>query len=127
MFENEISKIVLDAAITVHQTIGGPGLLESYYETALAYELKQRGMHVNTQKCVPIFYKGVEIGVPYRLDMLVEDKVIIECKAIDKYNPVFAAQLLTYLRLTNLKLGLLINFGQPKLTDGFTRIVNGLT
>lgn len=126
MLENEISKIVLDAAITVHQTIGGPGLLESYYETALAYELKQRGLHVNTQKIVPIFYNGVEIGVPYRLDMIIEDKVIIECKAIDKYNPVFAAQLLTYLRLTNLKLGLLINFGLPKIRDGFTRVVNGL-
>ncbi len=114
MTENEISGTILDAAITVHQTIGGPGLLESYYETALAYELEQRGLDVETQKYIPIVYKGVKIGTPFRLDMLVENKVIVECKALEKNNPIFAVQVLTYLRLTNLKLGLVINFGNQK-------------
>ena len=125
MTENEISGTILDAAITVHQTIGGPGLLESYYETALAYELEQRGLDVETQKYIPIIYKGVKIGDPFRLDMLVEKKVIVECKALEKNNPIFAVQVLTYLRLTNLKLGLVINFGQSKVAEGFTRVING--
>ena len=101
-------------------------LLESYYETALAYELRSRGLNVETQKEVPIIYKGIMIGVPYRLDMLVEGKVIVECKAVEKNNPIFAAQVLTYLRLTKLKLGIVINFGQEKVKDGFFRVVNGL-
>lgn len=126
MTENEISKIVLDAAIAVHRELGGPGLLESYYELSLTEELKLRGMKVDRQKLVPIKYKGREIGEPYRLDMLVEDKVIIECKAVEKRNPIFNAQLLTYLRLTGLKLGLVINFGQEKLISGYERVVNGL-
>lgn len=126
MTENEISKIVLDAAITVHRELGGPGLLESYYELALSEELRLRGLKVERQKLVPIKYKGREIGDPYRLDMLVEEKVIIECKAVEKRNPIFNAQLLTYLRLTGLKLGLVINFGQERLISGYERVVNGL-
>ncbi|MBR1870679.1 MAG: GxxExxY protein [Kiritimatiellae bacterium] len=124
MTENEISAQVLDAAIAVHNGIGGPGLLESYYESALTQELRSRGLKVETQKRVPVIYKGVEIGEPYRLDMLVEDKVIVECKATEKNNPVFAAQVFTYLRLTNLKLGLVVNFGQKKVKDGFERVAN---
>ena len=91
MDENEISAVVLDAAIAVHNELGGPGLLESYYENALKRELQLRGLNVETQKPVPVFYKGKEIGEPYRLDMLVEGKVIVECKATEKNNPIFAA------------------------------------
>ncbi len=87
MEENEISGVILDAAITVHNELGGPGLLESYYENALKRELQLRGLKVETQKLVPIVYKGEEIGDPYRLDMLVEDKVIVECKATEKIIP----------------------------------------
>ena len=101
-------------------------MLESYYETALAKELTDRGLKVETQKPVPIVFKGVQIGEPFRLDMVVEDKVIVECKATENDNPIFKAQVLTYLRLTGLKLGLLINFGQIKLLDGYSRVVNGL-
>ncbi len=126
MSENEISGQILDAAIAVHKEIGGPGVLESYYETALAYELRSRGLKVETQKTIPIIYKGNEIGEPYRLDMLVEDKVIVECKAVEKNNPVFAAQVLTYLRLTELRLGIVINFGQEKIKEGYIRVANGL-
>lgn len=97
MTENEISAVILDAAITVHNAIGGPGVLESYYEAALACELDIRGLKVETQKPVPVIYRGRVIGEPYRLDMLVEDKVIVECKATEKNNPIFASQVLTYL------------------------------
>ena len=126
MHENDVSKVILDAAISVHNELGGPGLLESYYELALAQELRTRGLIVETQKPVPIRYKGVVLGEPYRLNMLVEGKVIVECKAVEKRNPVFNAQLLTYLRLTGLKLGVLVNFGFLRIVDGFERVVNGL-
>ncbi len=126
MTENEISAQILDAAIAVHREIGGPGVLESYYEAALAYELRARGLVVETQKPVPVFYKGVEIGEPYRLDMLVGGKVIVECKATEKDNPLFAAQVLTYLKLTNLKLGVVVNFGKSRIVDGFERVANGM-
>ena len=126
MTENEISAQILDAAIAVHREIGGPGVLESYYEAALAQELRLRGLAVETQKSVPIIYKGVQIGDPYRLDMLVGGKVIVECKATEEDNPVFFAQVLTYLKLTNLKLGVVINFGKSKIVDGYTRVANGM-
>lgn len=126
MTENEISKIILDAAITVHNELGGPGLLESYYELALAEELRLRGLKVERQRLLPIVYKGKEIGEPYRLDLVVEDKIIIECKATDKRNPIYAAQLLTYLRLAEMKLGILINFGQERIINGYERVANGL-
>ena len=126
MTENEISAEVLDAAIAVHNAIGGPGVLESYYEAALACELEIRGLKVETQKPVPVVYKGRIIGEPYRLDMLVEDKVIIECKATEKNNPIFVSQVLTYLKLTNLRLGIVINFGQKRIKDGWTRVANNL-
>ena len=126
MTENEISREILDAAIAVHTEIGGPGLLESYYEAALACELRLRGLRVETQKPVPIRYKGRNIGDPFRLDMLVEDKVVVECKATEKNNAVFAAQVLTYLKLTGLRLGLVINFGQTRIVDGLVRVANGM-
>ena len=124
MEENEISKIILDAAIAVHTELGGPGLLESYYENALKYELELRGLKVETQKLVPVIYKGEEIGAPYRLDMLVEDKVIVECKATEKNNPIFAAQVNTYLHLLDKRLGIVVNFGQKRIIEGWERIAN---
>jgi len=124
MEENDISKEVLDAAITVHRTLGGPGLLESVYQDALAYELTQRGLKVEKEVQVPVVYKGVVVGDPLRIDLLVEGCVVVECKATDKDNPIFAIQTLTYLRLMNLHLGLLVNFGKETLIAGFKRIVN---
>ena len=124
MEENEISRIILDAAITVHNELGGPGLLESYYENALRREMQLRGLMVETQKLVPIVYKGEVIGDPYRLDMLVGDKVVVECKATEKNNPIFAAQVNTYLHLLNKRLGIVINFGQKRILDGWERVAN---
>ena len=124
MDENEISKIVLDAAITVHRILGGPGLLESVYQNALVHELKERGLKVQKEVLVPVKYKGVVVGDPLRLDILVEDCVIIECKATEKDNPIYPVQILTYLRLMNLKLGLLINFGKETVVSGYKRVVN---
>ncbi len=124
MDENEISKVILDAAIAVHNELGGPGLLESYYENALKHELQMRGLKVETQQQVPVIYKGVEVGEPYRLDMLVEDKVIVECKATENNNPIFAAQVNTYLHLLDRRLGIVINFGQKRILDGWERVAN---
>lgn len=126
MHENEISKIILDAAIEVHRTLGGPGLLESIYEEALAWELASRGLAVERQKPVPIEYKGRMLGTPLRLDLLVDEKVIVECKATTDHNRIFEVQTLTYLRLTGLKLGLVINFGERLVKNGFHRVVNNL-
>jgi len=126
MHENEISRIVLQAAIEVHRTLGGPGLLEGVYEEALVWELTQRGLAVERQKTVPILYKGQHLASPLRLDLIVADKVIVECKATSQYNTIFEAQVLTYLRLTQRKLGLVINFGEALVKDGFHRVVNNL-
>ena len=126
MHENEISKIILNAAIEVHRTLGGPGLLESVYEEALAWELRQAGLNVRRQIEVPIRYKDQLLTTPLRLDLLVNDLVIVECKATSRYNEVFEAQALTYLRLMNLKLAVVINFGERFVKDGFHRVVNGL-
>ena len=124
MEDNDISRIVLDAAIMVHRTLGGPGLLESVYQDALVYELKERGLKVEKEVLVPVIYKGVEVGAPLRLDILIENQVIVECKATEKDNPIFAVQILTYLRLMKLHLGLLINFGKETLVAGYKRVVN---
>ena len=126
MTENEISKIILDAAIEVHRTLGGPGLLESVYEEALAEELRLRGLSVERQLPVPISYKGRVLSTQLRLDLKVEGLVLVETKAAKDWNPVFEAQMLTYLRLTKLKLGLVINFGERFVKDGIHRVVNGL-
>jgi GxxExxY protein len=126
MTENEISKHIVDCAIEVHRTLGGPGLLESVYEEALAWELQQRGLHVERQLTVPIAYKGHQLATPLRLDMLVEKRVIIENKATMAYNSIFEAQALTYLRLLDLKLAMVINFGEKYVKNGIHRVVNGL-
>jgi GxxExxY protein len=126
MDENEISKIIVDAAIEVHRTLGGPGLLESVYQEAEAWELLKYGLQVEREKIIPIIYKGQTLGSPLRLDLLVNQKVIVECKAMANYNPIFEAQILTYLRLTGLKLGLVINFGEKLVKNGIHRVVNGL-
>ena len=126
MTENEISKVIVDAAIEVHRTLGGPGLIESVYEEALKYELECRGLAVETQVEVPITYKQQELGTPLRLDLLVDGEVIVEVKAVSEYNAVFECQLLTYLRLTDRRLGLVINFGEKRVVDGIHRVVNGL-
>ena len=125
MTENEISGIILDAAIMVHRTLGGPGLLESVYRDALVWELRQRGLKVEKEVLVPVVYKGHQVGDPLRIDILVEGEIVIECKATEKDNPVFAAQTLTYLRVAGHHLGILINFGKIKLVDGYERVVNG--
>ena len=124
MDENEISKIVLDAAIMVHRTLGGPGLLESVYQDALVYELRTRGLKVAKEVIVPVKYKGVVVGDPLRIDIFVEDRIVVECKATEKDNPIYAVQTLTYLRLLGLNLGLLINFGKETLVAGYRRVVN---
>ncbi len=126
MTENEISRHVYGAAIEVHKVLGGPGLLESIYEESLAYELTLRGLKVERQKRVPVNYKGHKIKEPLRLDLLVVDKVIVDTKATEKNIPIYGVQVLTYLRLTGLRLGMVVNFGYPLVTKGIQRIVNGL-
>ena len=123
--ENQISGIVLDAAIAVHTGLG-PGLLESAYEACLCYELVSRGLKVQTQVPLPIKYRAVTIDVAYRIDLLVEELVIVEIKAIERLMPIHDAQLLSYLKLSIKKLGLLINFHVLRLKDGYKRIANGL-
>jgi GxxExxY protein len=124
--ENEISKVIVEAAIEVHRVLGGPGLLESVYQEALCLELAQRGLKVGREKLVPLVYKGQKLATPLKIDLLVEEIVIIECKATSQYNSIFEAQTLTYLRLTGLKLGLVINFGERLVKNGIHRVVNGL-
>ena len=124
MTENYISHKVVGAAIEVHKELGGPGLLEGIYEEALAFELRTSGLDVQRQKLLPVIYKGFEIKRPLCIDLLVEGKVVIEVKAVDRFNPVFASQLLTYLRLGRYKLGLLLNFGDACLKNGIHRVVN---
>ena len=126
MNENEIAKIVVDAAIEVHRSLGGPGLLETVYEEALAFELESRGLSAVRQKTVPLVYKGKRLASDLRLDLLVGERVIVECKATVAYNRVFEAQALTYLRLSNLKLAIVINFGEVRVRQGIHRVVNGL-
>ena len=126
MTENEVSRMVYECAIEVHKTLGGPGLLEGVYEEALAWELSQKGLKVAQQVLVPIKYKGQSLGTPMRLDLLVEGIVIVECKASSEYNPIYESQVLTYLRMTGLKLGLVINFGEKFVKEGIHRVVNGL-
>jgi GxxExxY protein len=126
MDENQISRHIVTAAIEVHRTLGGPGLLESVYEEALVWELREREFSVERQKTLPIKYKGNMLGEPLKLDVLVENCVIVECKAVAQYNKVFEAQALTYLCLSRLKLALVINFGEIKVANGIHRVVNGL-
>ncbi|RKY14338.1 MAG: GxxExxY protein [Planctomycetota bacterium] len=126
MTENEISRDIYECAIESHRTLGGPRLLESVYEEALTWELTERGLHVKRQIAIPIPYKGQTLAAPLKIDLVVNEKVIVECKATTKYNELFEAQILTYLRLTGLKLGLVINFGEKLVKHGIHRVVNGL-
>ena len=125
MNENEIASIVVDAAISVHRELG-PGLLESAYEVILFHTLQQRGLAIKKQVPVPIKYQNFLFNEGFRADLIVEDKVILELKSIETIHFVHKKQLLTYLKLTNKKLGLLLNFGEALMKDGIVRIVNGL-
>jgi len=126
MTENDISRIIVECAIEVHRTLGGPGLLESVYEEALVWELRQRGLDVQRQVPLPIHYKGQTLATPLKIALIVSELVIVECKATTQYNDTFESQLLTYLRLSERKLGLVINFGERLVKNGIHRIVNGL-
>ncbi|MFT4907897.1 MAG: GxxExxY protein [Oleispira sp.] len=121
MIARSVDEVVIGCAIEVHRHLG-PGLLESSYERCLMYELAQKGVYAQNQVLLPINYKGVEIDAGYRLDILIPDTLILELKAVDKLSPVYTAQVLTYLKLTGIKTGLLINFNEKKLIDGLKRI-----
>lgn len=125
MTENEIAKEILNAAFEVHKAIG-PGLLESAYQECLFYELNKRGLVVEKEKSLPIIFKDVKLTAGYRIDLLVNQRVIIELKSVEQLNNLHIAQTLTYLKLSKLKLALLINFNVPLLKDGIKRIVNNL-
>ncbi len=120
-----VAKIIVDSAIAVHRALG-PGLLESAYQKALEYELRKRGITVQTEVLLPIVYDGYKIDAGYRIDMLVEDSVIIENKTVEKLLPIHQAQLLTYLKLRDLKLGFLLNWYVPLMKYGIKRMVNNL-
>lgn len=124
MTENEISKNVLDAAFLVHTKLG-PGLLESVYEVVLAHELRKLGLSSERQKPMPITYDGIQFDEAFRADIVVENKVVVELKSVSAMTPVHAKQVLTQLRLSGLKLGLLINFGEARLNNGIKRLING--
>jgi GxxExxY protein len=125
MHENELSEIIIGSAIKVHKALG-PGLLESTYEECLNYELKKSGLKVDKQKALPLVYEEIKLDCGYRIDLMVENKVIIEVKSVEALNDIFLAQVLTYLKLSNCKLGLLINFNVLRLKDGIKRVVNNL-
>ena len=125
MNENSVARDIVDAAYRVHTTLG-PGLLESVYEAALAYELEKRGLSVTRQQAVPAVYEEVQIHTAFYADLIVEDSVIVEVKAVENITPVHKMQLLTYLKLADKHLGLLINFNVFLIKDGITRIANGL-
>lgn len=125
MTENEIAQQVVDAAFKIHSKLG-PGLLESSYQAILVYELQKRGLLVEAEKPVPVTYESIHLDIGYRADLIVENKVIVELKSVEQIAPVHKKQLLTYLRLADKRLGLLINFGAPLIKDGITRIANHL-
>ncbi|MDR7369478.1 GxxExxY protein [Flavobacterium aquidurense] len=125
MSENELSRIAFDCALKVHQTLG-PGLLESAYEECLFYELKKTGLTVEKQKPLPLIYNEIKLEIGYRLDIIIENKLILEIKSVDALNEIHFAQLLTYLKLTDCKLGLLLNFNVILIKNGIKRVVNKL-
>ena len=124
MSENDISKIVFECALKVHQKLG-PGLLESAYEECLYYELNKHNFKIEKQKKLPLIYEDVKLDSGYRIDLLIDEKFIVEIKAVEDLTDVHLAQLLTYLRLSNCKLGLLINFNVSLLKYGVKRVING--
>ena len=125
MSENEISKVVLDAAFRVHTALG-PGLLESVYEAELTHELRKAGLEVETQVPIPVIYDGVKLPIGFRLDVLVENKVVLELKSCEQLIPIHSKQLLNYLRLADLRLGLLFNFNVESLKGNIIRLANNL-
>ena len=125
MTENQIATVVVDAAFKIHKTLG-PGLLESVYQAVLDFELQKRGLRVAQQVGLPVHYEGIKLELGFRIDLIVGDKVIIEIKSVETLSPVHKKQLLTYLRLMNLHLGLLINFNVELIKDGIHRVVNRL-
>ena len=125
MDENECSKSIIGAAIEVHRVLGA-GLLESAYERAMAVELEQRGIRAARQVLLPVTYKGVELDEAYRIDLLVENRVVVEIKAVLAFAPVHTAQLLTYLRLADRRLGLLLNFHSESMRSGIKRVANNV-
>jgi GxxExxY protein len=125
MTENDLSHKIIGCAMKVHSELG-PGLLENAYEECLFYELQQAGLNVSKQKALPLVYYDVKLDAGYRIDLLVENKVVVEIKAVDAFNDVHLAQVLTYLKLSGCKLGLLINFNVRSIKDGIKRVVNGI-
>jgi GxxExxY protein len=125
MTENEISRIVFDSALKVHKSLG-PGLLESAYEECLAHELRKHDLIVAKQKPLPLVYEDIKLEIGYRVDLMIENKVIIEVKSVDSLNDIHTAQVITYLKLSECKLGMLINFNVPLIKNGIKRIVNNL-
>jgi GxxExxY protein len=125
MNENNIAAVVVDSAVQVHRTLG-PGLLETVYETALAFELDRRGLSVRRQVAIPVVYEGVKLEDGFRADMIVGERVIVEVKSLEAVPPVAYKILLTYLRLSDRRLGLMLNFGEETMRDGIKRIVNRL-
>lgn len=122
MLVDDITELIIAAAITVHRALG-PGLLESTYETCLAYELRRRALHVEQQKALPVTYKEVQLDSGYRIDLLVEQRVIVELKTVERFDPVHIAQILTYLKLSGCDVGLLLNFNVLLMKDGIRRLV----
>lgn len=125
MTENEIATQIVDSCYKVH-TVLGPGLLESVYEAVLAYELEKRGLQLIRQQSLPVIYESVKLDEGFRADIIVEGKVIVELKSVETLAPVHKKQLLTYLRLSDKRLGLLVNFGSNLIKDGITRVANGI-
>jgi len=125
MTENDLSKIIVDTCYQIHVALG-PGLFESVYEEILYYELIQKGLSVSRQQAIPLIWKGIRMDQGFRSDLIVEDRVLIEIKSVGAIAPVHLKQVLTYLKLTGLKLGLLINFNEALIKDGITRVVNNL-
>lgn len=125
MMENDITGNIVDCCINIHKTLG-PGLLESVYEEVLTYELKKKGLLCERQVGIPVYYHDLRMDLGFRADMIVEDRVIIELKSIDSVLPVHKKQLLTYLKLSKKKLGLLVNFNEELMKNGITRIANGI-
>ena len=125
MTENQIATIIVDRAFKVHKTLG-PGLLETVYQAALKYELEKHGLQVQMERPIPVYYEDIKLEVGFRADLIVNRKVIVECKSVEALSPIFAKILLTYLRLTDVHLGLLINFNVILIKDGIRRVVNEL-
>ena len=119
--ETDIPKIIVDCIFKVHKSLG-PGLLESAYEACLIHEVRKRGLKVENQKLLPVHYDEMEIEAGYRIDLMIEDDFIIELKSVEKMNPLYQAQLITYLKLANIKTGLLVNFNVTLIKDGIKRI-----